>query len=153
VRLLRTDITRVDENASGLIVRTADRVRSVWIPIELDPANYQFIRSQLSAWTTVGTAAASEQALGLLMVVVVLGGMGLLFLSANVWVIGVTAGVLTVILAYSFWQLRRNPNLDPRSRRSLIFTLFFPVLLATFKICILMGGYVAFMEWAFGGLR
>lgn len=117
VRILRHQVTAIDETEDGLCVRTADNRLSLAIPKELEPADYQEIKNILATWATVRPKSTRMQNIGLL--VVLLAGMGVVFLSTSLWLVAPVGVLMIGYYGYLYWKTRHVAGMSSQSKRGM----------------------------------
>jgi len=133
VRVDRADITYVEETGSGLYIHTADKRRTLIIPIELDNADYQEIKELLSTWTAVKPRSVMATTQNIMLLVVLIIGFGILFVSTSLWVVLLTGIAMTGFYGYIYWRWRNAEGVDPRYRRNFLIMAAFPLFLTIIR--------------------
>lgn len=140
VRLLRSDVVAVEEMAHrGLLVRTADSERFIFVPEGLD--DYAGLRAGLAEWRPIRTVSAAthrqRQWLGISAALLAVIWMIATMLSANRFFVVPSAFGLSVFLLWAFIAAQRSLHLDRRTKFSMWFVVF-PILVLTLKTVYLL---------------
>jgi hypothetical protein len=129
VRIMRDEVTSIEEIDGGLCLRTADVGRSLAIPDKLTDNGFEEICAVLSTWAPIKPKLAGRNWRGLALVGIVLIGVAAMLLSPWLW-LELLAGIgLTAFNGWYYIQLRRSEGVDPKFKRNALITLLlFPVL-------------------------
>jgi hypothetical protein len=139
VRINRQEITSIEEIDGGICIRTADKSRTLAILNDLDENHYQEIKNKLSTWSTIQPQSPKTKAQNAFLLVVLLLGFGILFLSSSLWLVLVAGVSLISYYAYNYWSLRQVKGVDPRFRRHMSILFLFPLFIMIMKVCLLSG--------------
>ena len=146
IRIRRDEITQVEEIEGGLCVRTADKLRTLAIPSDLDTSDYEEIRSRLATWQAIRPRSAKAQVQGATLLIVLLIGLGIVFISSSLWLVLAVGLAMSGYYGYMFLRLRHVEGIDPIQRRNLLVAFVFPVFITALKVCVLSGGYDSFLR-------
>lgn len=156
IRIHREEVTAIREIDTGLLIFTADKFRSLFIPVEVEGHGYEEVKAALSAWTPVQLKSSVTRAKNAALFILVLAGFGIILFSSSPWLVLVVGLVMAGCYTYSYWILRRSKGVDPRfkRKRDFIIVLVFLVFIISFKLCVFFGGLELFIDgllrWAEG---
>jgi hypothetical protein len=116
IEIKESDISKVEQSSTALIVRGASRAEAIWIPATLD--GFGEVREQLGAWHEIvpwkpmilqwGVAAMAS--LGFVLAAATT------FTSSNPLIVAPLALLVLLGLCWSGWYFRRSPAIDARSK-------------------------------------
>lgn len=141
VRINRQEITSIDEIGAGLCIRTADKSHTLVIPNHLDTSDYEEIKEKLASWSTIQLESPKTNQQNTLLIIVLLAGIGILFLSQSFWVVLITGVLMTGYYAYAYWSLRRAEGIDPQFKRSMLFAVLLSLFITIIKVWFLPRGF------------
>jgi len=137
-RIHRDEIASIEEWDSGLLVRSPDRFRSLWVPVDLGSAAYQEIRGVLATWPTIRSASRAKVIRLYLDAGAILVAFLIISFSPLLW-ISLAAGVgLLAYYVWSYWRLHKTTGVDRRLRHSVLLQMLFVAFILSMKVC----GYV-----------
>lgn len=128
VVLERSKIINIIESKQGLCIQTADRTRSLLIPINLDRADYLEIKTILSNWTEIKPASTANNIRNIILVIIYVLGFIIFLFSPYIW-LSLVLGIAIIVYNQYFNRLiQRHEAIDPQSKkflsRSFILTIF-----------------------------
>ena len=139
ILLRREDVTAVVESPRGLVVKTTDRFRSLFIPRLLDPRDYAEIREDLATWVPIKTAGSGAIWMNRISLVLLIGGFAVMLFSHDRLLVAVMALGLFLFYAWASWRAYRQEGYDPKTRKMTIVGLLFIVLIAALRLAALSG--------------
>lgn len=128
VEVLRSEVTRVVlVPEQGLTVHTADALRFVYIPEQLE--RFEDVVAELGQWAAIQPPdlkkARTGKALGWLLGIAILGAWIASSYASDPRVIGASLLVLYGGIGYVAWTTVRNPNLTARQKASILMVFGF----------------------------
>ncbi len=140
IRITRQEITSIEERDGGICIRTDDESKTLFIPSDLDENDYQEIRNKLSSWIAIQPKSQKAKTQNAILLVLLIVGFGILFLSWSLWVVLLAGVSLTGYYVYYYWSLRKTKGIDPKFRRSTLISILFLLFVMIMKVCLLSGG-------------
>jgi hypothetical protein len=138
ILIRREEVTAVRETGQGMVVKTADRYRSLLIPRLLDPADYAEIREDLATWVPI-ESGGGERGKGLAFMGLLIAGFAVMGFSHNPGLVAAVAFGLIAIYVWSVWRVYRQKGMDPAFRKQAVFVLVFVILFAAARLAFLFG--------------
>lgn len=114
VLIRREEVTAIRETGQGLVVKTADRFRSLLIPRLLDPADYAEIREDLATWVPI-ESGGGERGKAIAFMALLIAGFAVMAFSHNPGLVAVVALGLIAIYVWSTRRVYRQKGMDPAS--------------------------------------
>lgn len=136
VRLLRDEITRLQETRAGLCIYTGNKYHLLSVPRSLE--NYEQVKATLSSWVPLTQPPARGRAFNIAVAIGTLVGMGIIFLSLDLRLVLGAGIILSGYFGYSLWALGRYEGVDPRYRRSIFFLVVWLVFITLMKVLTLV---------------
>lgn len=129
MRIMRHEVTSIEEIDGGLCVHTVNAGRSLAIPAKLTDNGFEEICAVLSTWAPIKPKPAGRNWRGLALGGIVLISVAAMLLSPWLW-LELLAGIgLTAFNGWYYLHLRQSEGVDPEFKRSVLVSLvLFPVL-------------------------
>jgi hypothetical protein len=141
VRIPGTEITKIQDSEIGLLIYTASRERSLIVPAELAPKDFQEIRRALSRWTPVDPNMTGPGWMNVGLGVVLLAAYGVLGFpvteSAPVVLIAFIAAI--GINGYFLQRIHHTQGVDPRQKLIFAVSMVLVLLLGLIKLSVVFG--------------
>jgi len=138
VLIRREEVTAVRETGQGLVVKTADRYRSLFVPRHLEPADYAEIREDLATWVPI-EIGGGERGKALAFLGLLIAGFVVMGFSRNPGLVVAVAFGLIAIYVWTAWRAYRQKGVDPAFRKQAVFVLVFVILFAAARLAFLFG--------------
>jgi len=138
ILIRREEVTTVRESGQGMVVKTADRYRSLVVPRHLDPADYAEIREDLATWVPI-ESGGGERGKSLGLMVLLIGGFVVMGFSRDRGLVAAVALGLIAIYVWSAWLAYRQEGMDPVLRKRVFLGLVFVILFAAVRLAFLFG--------------
>ncbi|HEX3529954.1 MAG TPA: hypothetical protein VH988_23070 [Thermoanaerobaculia bacterium] len=113
VLIRREEVTAIRETGQGMVVKTADRYRSLLIPRLLDPADYAEIREDLATWVPI-ESGGGERGKSLALMVLLIGGFVVMGFSHDRGLVAAVALCLIAVYVWTAWRAYRQQGMEPR---------------------------------------
>ncbi len=141
--IAKAEVSNIEEiPGRGLVVRTADSERFVFIPSQL--ADYTDLRTELSEWAKLrklsATASWGRQWLGITAALLMVGWMVATMISDAAAFVLPSAFAISVFLLWTFIAAQRSLHLDRRMKLAM-WCVVFPILALTLKSTKLLLGF------------
>lgn len=140
MRMNREEITSIEETNEGLCIYTEDKLQELAIPIDLDPNDYQEIKTTLAARSNIQRKPQEGKTQNFAFYAILLIGFGVLFISTSLWIVLITGALLTGYDGYTYWIVRQTEGIDPKFKRSMLFAFLLPMFITAIRACSLSGG-------------
>jgi len=114
IEIEREQVSKIQENLSGIFVRTAEKQNYIHVPRSLE--GYQEVKSELQQWHTIEQQSAKQDYVSILLLLLFAASFAAMFLSSRAWLV-ISAGIF--IIVYTLWgqiSFRRNTQIDARAK-------------------------------------
>lgn len=134
VRIGRAELASAQEFPGGLLLKAGRDRREISVPGVLDAVDYVTIRAVVAQWTDVSAVSLTSHYIGLLALIPGVVGLGLIFLSSSIVLVGVGTVLLAGLDLFLYVHQRGKPGVDPAQTRSLLFACLIAVLAGTGRL-------------------
>jgi len=112
IEIDREQVSKIQENLSGIFVRTAGKQKHIHVPRSLE--GYQEVRSELQQWHTIEQPSTKKAYVSILLLLLFAASFAAMFLSSRAWLV-ISAGIF--IISYTIWgqiSFHRDTQIDAR---------------------------------------
>ncbi len=125
IKIPINEIKSIIKTTKGIIVVTGDsKADTIAIPAQID--DYKTVEQLLNDITPISTSVSENKTTKYFWVIVILtlGLMATVFLSTNKLIVGISGLVLITFLSYSFYIVRKNKNIDNKTKKRMWWLIF-----------------------------
>ncbi|SHJ62294.1 hypothetical protein SAMN04488007_0910 [Maribacter aquivivus] len=138
ISIPRNEIKSIIKNPKGILTIVGNSYTDViGVPSQINNSEkLEQVLSEIKPITYSDKKPLFEKYKGVL-ILIVLGLMATVFISTNKLLVGITGSILILFLGYSFYEVRRNKNIDKKTKNSmwwLLLVLFSVIGNMYFKI-------------------
>ena len=138
ISIPRNEIKSIIKNPKGILTIVGNSYTDViGVPSQINNSEkLEQVLSEIKPITYSNKKPLFEKYKGVL-ILIVLGLMATVFISTNKLLVGITGSILILFLGYSFYEVRRNKNIDKKTKNSmwwLLLVLFSVIGNMYFKI-------------------
>ena len=138
IRLLFSDITKINKNNQGGFVITGKNVtNSIIVPAQIENLNQFENLLNENCSIPIGLSKPMLERLIIPIVLFVLGLMAITYISTNKILVSFSGIILTAIMIWSFIKIQTNKNIDKKTRKNsywIIIVIFSIVVIMFYKI-------------------
>lgn len=120
ISIPRNEIKSIIKNPKGILtIVGSSNTDVIGVPSQINNSEkLEQILSEIKPITYSDKKPLFEKYKGVL-ILIVLGLMATVFISTNKLLVGITGSILILFLGYSFYEVRRNKNIDKKTKNSM----------------------------------
>ncbi len=120
ITIHRSEVKSIIRNPKGILTISGNSSTDIiGIPSQINnPEKLEQMLTQIIPITDSDKKPLAEKYKGLL-ILLLLGLMALVYISKNKLVVGITGTILILFLGYSFYEVRRNKNIDKKTKNGM----------------------------------
>ncbi|MGO4919814.1 hypothetical protein [Maribacter spongiicola] len=120
ISIPRNEIKSIIKNPKGILtIVGSSNTDVIGVPSQINNSEkLEQILSEIKPITYSDKKPPFEKYKGVL-ILIVLGLMATVFISTNKLLVGITGSILILFLGYSFYEVRRNKNIDKKTKNSM----------------------------------
>ena len=120
ISIPRNEIKSIIKNPKGILTIVGNSYTDViGVPSQINNSEkLEQVLSEIKPITYSNKKPLFEKYKGVL-ILIVLGLMATVFISTNKLLVGITGSILILFLGYSFYEVRRNKNIDKKTKNSM----------------------------------